>query len=143
MPATTDELVDSLRRSGLRVTAPRRAVCHVLASASDELLSATDLAQRVQHVLGRTVDLATIYRTIEVLEREGHVHHVHFGDGPGVVHMVEGSLHQHLVCENCGRTENVPLHELRGLTGGLEERYGFVAGSSHFALMGLCRNCRE
>ncbi len=141
MASGSQELVDSLRRRGLRLTAPRRAVCQVLATSPHDHLTAADLAERVAKVLGREVDLATIYRTIDVLEREGHVHHVHFGHGPGVVHMVEGGSHHHLVCEGCGLTEDIPMEELNRLLDGLEDRYGFTAGSTHFALMGRCRRC--
>lgn len=141
MHVDSQKLVDSLKRSGLRVTAPRRAVCQVLATSHSEHLTAADLGDRVNKVLGRPVDPATIYRTIDVLEREGHVHHVHFGHGPGVVHMVDDSAHHHLVCEQCGHTEDVPMDTLEPLLTGLENRFGFKAGSTHFALMGRCGSC--
>jgi Fur family ferric uptake transcriptional regulator len=138
-----EALVDSLRERGLRLTAPRRAVCSVLATAHDQHLTAAELGERVEQLLGRAVDPATIYRTIDILEQAGHVHHVHFGHGAGVVHLVEESNHHHLVCERCGRTEDVPMEDLSGLLTGLERRYGFRAGNTHFALLGRCRTCRQ
>jgi Fur family ferric uptake transcriptional regulator len=139
---SSEALLAALKADGLRLTAARRAVCEVLAASHDDHLTASDLGGRVEEVLGRPVDPSTIYRTIDVLERAGHVHHVHFGHGPGVVHLVEdGGSHHHLVCEVCGRTVDVPLVEVSSLLAGLERKYGFGTGSAHFALMARCASC--
>lgn len=141
MHVTSDQLVASLRSKGLRITASRRAICQVLAESHDEHLTAADLGARAEAELGKAVDQSTIYRTIEALEVAGHLHHVHFGHGPGVVHLVEEPEHHHIVCEVCGRTEDIPFTEVSRLLDGLEERYGFRGGSVHFALMGKCTTC--
>lgn len=141
MHVTSDELVASLRSQGLRITAGRRAICGVLAASHLDHLTASDLGARVEQELGKAVDQSTIYRTIDVLEQAGHLHHVHFGHGPGVVHLVEKPDHHHIVCENCGRTEDIPFDEVSRLLQGLEHRFGFRVGSVHFALMGRCVSC--
>jgi Fe2+ or Zn2+ uptake regulation protein len=139
-PVSADQLLGSLRESGLRITVPRRAVCEVLAAARDEHLTAADLHQRVEQLIGASVDPSTIYRTIDVLEEAGHLHHVHFGHGPGVVHLSEDSRHHHVTCEACGRTVDLDQSELGVLTP-LLSRHGFRAGSVHFALIARCQSC--
>lgn len=134
-------LVSSLRQSGLRITSARRAVCQVLSEAHDDHLTAADLHQKVEKLMGSRVDPSTIYRTIDVLERAGHLHHVHFGHGPGVVHLVEETGHHHVVCENCGRTVDLALDELDALSGVLGA-HGFAMGSVHFAIVARCTECR-
>lgn len=141
MHVTSDELVASLRDQGLRITASRRAICRVLAASHLDHLTASDLGARVEQEMGRAVDQSTIYRTLDVLEQAGHLHHVHFGHGPGVVHLVDQPDHHHIVCESCGRTEDIPFSEVGRLLEGLEHRFGFRVGSVHFALMGRCVSC--
>jgi Fur family transcriptional regulator, ferric uptake regulator len=135
-----DALLASLRSSGLRITVARRAVCQVLAEAHDDHLTASDLHQKVEALIGSRVDPSTIYRTIEVLENSGRLRHVHFGHGPGVVHLIDLGEHHHIVCEKCGRTVDLAIGELDDLTAMLGA-HGFMAGSVHFAIVAQCKTC--
>lgn len=137
-----DDLVTALRSNGLRVTAARRAICSVLAAASGEHLDAAEIARLVREQTGTHVDQATVYRTIDVLERLGFVHHVHFGHGPGVIHLSGSHDHQHIVCADCGRVVDVPAEEVKAALGALADRIGFASiGGGHFALVGRCADC--
>ena len=135
-----DILLGSLRSSGLRITVARRAVCQVLAEAHDDHLTASDLHQKVEALIGASVDPSTIYRTIDVLETSGHLHHVHFGHGPGVIHLADQGQHHHVVCEKCGRTADLALGELKNLETMLDV-HGFTMGSVHFAIVARCQRC--
>lgn len=139
MPELSAEvLVDDLRRAGMRVTVPRRAVCRILARHHDEHLTVAELHGLAERETGGRIDVSTIYRSVEALEIAGRLHHVHLGHGPSVVHLSEHSEHHHLVCEICGRTTDLPLTELDELSVHLGERYGFVVDGLHFALIGRC-----
>jgi Fur family ferric uptake transcriptional regulator len=135
--ATAEELIDGLRRAGLRITRARREICAVLASAPEDHLSAADIAERT----GRSIDPSTVYRTLETLEALGLVSHVHLGHGAGAYHLSPVASHHHLVCERCGQTADVPLGELRTAIAAVTEPHGFVADDSHFAIVGRCREC--
>lgn len=140
MHIESERLIDSLRQSGLRITVPRRAICQILAEARDDHLTATDLHHRVEGLTGSKVDPSTIYRTIDVLEQAGHLRHVHFGHGPGVVHLIGAGKHHHIVCEVCGRTVDLAMDELEALTGVLR-KHDFASGSVHFAIVAVCQTC--
>lgn len=133
-----DDLLGALRAGGLRVTAPRRAVCEALANAHDRHLTTAALHELAEAELGSSIDISTIYRTVEALEQEGLVHHVHLGHGPAVLHLSDHSEHHHLTCHVCGRTVDLPIDEVRELTESLGRRHGFEIDSAHFALIGRC-----
>jgi Fur family ferric uptake transcriptional regulator len=133
-----DELIEELRRAGMRITVPRRAMCEVLAQDHDAHLTAPDLHERAEELTGTSISPSTVYRTIETLERVGRLHHVHLGHGPAVLHLSGHADHHHLVCEICGRTEDIPLEELSDLIDHLERTRAFVVGGVHFALVGHC-----
>ncbi|MCB2223644.1 MAG: transcriptional repressor [Actinobacteria bacterium] len=135
--ASADALVAGLRRAGLRITEPRRAVCAVLAAAPDAHLTAAEIAARVD----RPVDTSTVYRTLEALEGAGLVEHTHLGHGPGVYHVTPTPPHHHLVCEACGATFDVPGRDLQRAVREVTEPIGFVADVTHFAIVGRCRDC--
>lgn len=121
----------------MRITEPRRAICAVLADDEGEHLSAADLLDRVETRLGRSVDLSTVYRTIDVLQEHGVLHHVHLGHGASVVHLSETGVHHHLVCDLCDRTVDLPLDELEPLARVLAA-HGFSTDTVHFAIVGRC-----
>jgi Fur family ferric uptake transcriptional regulator len=141
-----EELIGALRRSGLRITKARRAVCEVLAEAHLDHLTAAALLERVNQRVGGNVVASTIYRSIDALEEQGLLHHIHLGHGPGVVHLNDDPIHDHLahhhlVCENCGRTVDVELAAVSEAMGELAKENDFVMGSVHFALVGRCLDC--
>jgi len=140
---TADDLVGALRGRSLRITKARRAICEVLAATHEEHMSAFDILERVRRQAGVGIDQSTVYRTLEVLEDLGYLHHVHLGHGAGVYHLSEESDHQHLVCEHCGTSVEIPLEELAPVLATVTARYGFVAESVHFALVGTCENCAK
>jgi len=139
--AGAEELVAGLRSEHLRVTAARRAICAVLAEAHQEHLTAVAIHERAVARAGISIDPSTVYRTIEVLQRLGLLHHVHLGLGPGIVHLADDADHHHLVCERCGRTEDLPPGDVRAALTDLAERYGFAPDSLHVSVIGVCAAC--
>jgi Fur family ferric uptake transcriptional regulator len=141
MHLPADDLIDALRERSLRITKARRAICEVLATSHEEHMSAADILTRVREIAGVGIDQSTVYRTLDVLEDFGFLHHVHLGHGAGIYHLSEASDHQHLVCERCGASVDIPLEELAPVLATVTARYGFVAESVHFALVGTCEAC--
>lgn len=143
MHLSTDDLTAALREEGFRLTPARRAICAVLAESHEEHLSAVDVRARAVDRAGIRIDQSTVYRTLDVFERLGWLHHVHLGHGPGIVHFSEETDHHHLVCEACGLLVDVPVEELDGVFGQLSDRHGFAPTSMHFALIGTCKSCAD
>lgn len=137
-----DDLVSVLRDRGLRITEPRRIVCEVIATRHGEHLTAAAIYDIVQSDMDGDLDRATVYRTLEVLEEAGIIKHGHIGHGPTVYHLAEESSHQHLVCSHCGRVVTIDDATVRPLLEGIGEATGFAVDVEHFALSGLCRDCR-
>jgi Fur family transcriptional regulator, ferric uptake regulator len=121
----------------MRMTPQRQFVLEAL----QELQHATP-EQICQHVQRDTptVNITTIYRTLELLEGLGLVRHTHLGHGAPTYSLDEHE-HVHLVCHVCGRVEEVPRELMDELAGTLRDRSGFVLDASHLALSGTCRQC--
>jgi len=133
------ELLEALREAGLRITLQRRLICQVLAAAPDEHLSAIDIAERAGSP--DPIDVSTVYRTLDVFEELGVVHHVHLGHGPGIYHLSARSDHHHLVCEKCGRVVDLPADTLEESFTGIIRDYGFVPDGLHFGILGRHIDC--
>lgn len=127
---------------GLRYTAERRAVVGAV-FARHRHFGAEELLRWSR--AGRPgVSRATIYRTLELLVAAGLVRQMTFGDKSaqhyeqvlGIPH------HDHLVCEGCGRVEEVFSADLEREQDALCARHGFVVHHHNLEVFGLCHRCQ-
>jgi Fur family transcriptional regulator, ferric uptake regulator len=131
------QLRQTLHQRGMRMTPQRQLVLDALL----ELEHATpeQVCQRVQRNTP-TVNITTVYRTLELLESLGIVRHTHLGHG-APSYSVHEHQHVHLVCHTCGAVLEAPCEVMDGLRGTLRTQHGFALDASHLALSGTCRNC--
>jgi Fur family ferric uptake transcriptional regulator len=138
---TEDLLIEKIQNAGLRVTLPRRAIVRALLASPESFISAQMIMDQVSADTGQ-VEASTVYRTLEDLGRIGLVHHIHHGNGvPGTWRLTVNHDHEHLVCENCGKTIEVPHGEFAPLYQVLRETYGFQTNPHHFTFLGYCDSC--
>jgi Fur family transcriptional regulator, ferric uptake regulator len=133
-----EQAIEAIRESGSRVTVDRRAVVEALDGSGDHV-TAEQLAEAVW-VRHPDINLATIYRTLELLEKLEIAFHVHLGHGPSRWHLA-GDVHHHLVCEVCDRVVEIPDSTFDPLRKRLLNDTGFVIDPHHFSLSGLCAVC--
>jgi Fur family ferric uptake transcriptional regulator len=127
----------TLHERGMRLTPQRQLVL----DAVRDLRHATpeQVCQQVQQITP-TVNITTIYRALDLLERLGLVRHTHLGHG-APVYSAQEHEHVHLVCHRCGRINEVPTDLLAPLARRLSAEFGFTLDASHLALSGACREC--
>jgi Fur family ferric uptake transcriptional regulator len=132
--ADFDGAVEALRERGLRLSTSRRLVLHALFEA-DEPVSAERLAGSLE------LELTSVYRNLETLERHGLVRHVHLGHGPGLYALIGEGEREYLYCERCGAVRTLEPEELGPVRAELRRRFGFEVRFTHFALPGRCVAC--
>ncbi len=94
-------LDDALQRQGLKLTRSRLAILRVLADAPDHLKVAE--IHRRALAIDPQVGLASVYRTMDLLEQLGLVKHVHVDHRHRHYAPVTEHHGHHLVCQGCGR----------------------------------------
>ena len=92
--------------------------------------------------LAPAVNITTVYRTLDLLERLGVVRHTHLGHGPPT-YSVREHEHVHLVCHWCGEVAEAPVALLDEVGERLLAQAGFRLDPSHVALSGTCARCAE
>ncbi len=93
-------MTQALRDGGVRVTRQREALLRVLTEAADHP-DAAELHRRAKGI-DDTVSLATVYRTLSVLEREGVVQRHSFESGGARFEVADRSHHDHIVDVDTG-----------------------------------------
>jgi Fe2+ or Zn2+ uptake regulation protein len=103
---------------------------------NDEQLTAV-LHERGQRV---TVSLPTVYSTLELFEELGLVHRVGVSQG-ALLYDPRPEPHDHMVCDNCGKVEDV--HAGVELKRALDraKRGGFAPRRAEVRINGLCADC--
>jgi Fur family transcriptional regulator, ferric uptake regulator len=129
-----DDAVDALRARGLRLSIARRMVLELLFRELDPVS-----AEHVAQTLG--IDVASVYRNLEMLERHGLVHHVHLGHGPGLYVLVGRGEHEYLYCDRCATVTPLEPEQLDPIREQLRTSFGYEVRFTHFPLVGLCRDC--
>ena len=129
-----DDAARALRERGLRVSTSRRLVLEAL-FAADTPVSAEQITQRLN------LDLASVYRNLETLERNGLVRHVHLGHGPGLYALLEETEREYLYCDRCGAVRPLPAEALDPVRARVRELFGYEARFTHFPIVGSCPEC--
>jgi Fur family transcriptional regulator, ferric uptake regulator len=129
-----DGAVRALRDRGLRLSTSRRLILHAL-FASEQPVSAEMLATDLE------LELTSVYRNLETLERHGLVQHVHLGHGAGLYTLVGQGEREYLCCERCRSVRALEPRELEDIKAQIEQRFGYRARFTHFALVGVCPEC--
>jgi Fur family ferric uptake transcriptional regulator len=86
------------------------------------------------------VNITTVYRTLDLLERLELVRHSHLGHGAPTYSAHEHE-HVHLVCHWCGEVTEAPTTLLAELTDRVDGEFGFRLDPTHVALSGTCATC--
>ncbi len=130
-----------LRERGLRLTAQREMVLDVLHEL-DGHATADDIYQRVQR-MSSAVDVSTVYRTLDLLQRFRLVSCVEAADGQRRYELqgAERDPHAHLICSQCGSVLRAEQSAIQPLIARLAEQHGFQVDLCQLAIPGLCSRC--
>jgi len=121
------ELAARLRRKSRKVTAPRQAILGIL--------------RRHPH----PCDLATVYRSMHLLEEMGMVKRFHFGRGGARFELLEegdDGHHHHLVCVECSQVVEIEDCFPTELEQRIARRNGFKSVTHHLEFFGVCPGCQ-
>jgi Fur family ferric uptake transcriptional regulator len=130
------EIEQQLRGAGLRVTAPRVAVLHVLTEARDHP-RVDQVIERV-HARGLRISTQAAYDVCEALREKGLARRIAPAGGPARWEARVGDNHHHFVCRSCGATTDVDC-----VTGAAPclQAPGFAIDEAEVTFWGTCPTC--
>jgi Fur family ferric uptake transcriptional regulator len=136
---TGTELQRELRARGYRLTPQRQLVLDAVRRLGHS--TPDELATEVQRI-APSVNITTIYRTLELLEQVGLVRHAHLDHGAPTYHPAENE-HVHLVCRGCGSVLEESTDLVADLVGRLRGERGFEVDVGHITIFGTCEQCQR
>jgi Fur family transcriptional regulator, ferric uptake regulator len=131
---------ERLRASGHRLTPQRELVL----TAVETLGHATpDEVYAEVRTHSAAINLSTVYRTLELLDELGLIHHAHLSDRAPTYHATSGHEHSHLICRGCHKVISVDRHEMEDALGALSAKHAFSPDYGHLTVFGTCADCAE
>ncbi|MCY3878516.1 MAG: Fur family transcriptional regulator [Rhodobacteraceae bacterium] len=131
-------LLNRCESLGIRLTGQRRAVVQALEASSDHPNVAELHNRAVQ--LDPHLSIATVYRTVKLLEEVGLVEKHDFGDGLARYEDADREHHDHLIDINTGRVIEFLDEEIEELQKRIAHRLGYVLRGHRMELYGERRN---
>jgi len=135
------ELADRLRRESRKATAPRQAILSVLRARSHPMST-----KEIFSALPKgDCDLATVYRSINLLESMGMVKRFEFGDGIARFELLQegdDGHHHHLVCTRCAGIVEIDECGMHELESKIAQRNRFKAVTHKLEFFGICPQCQ-
>jgi Fur family transcriptional regulator, ferric uptake regulator len=130
-----------VKARGLKLTGQRQAVveafCEIEGHVSlDELVS-------IVRKRAPAIGMATIYRTMKLLEEAGLAERHDFQDGASRYEPTAGRKHHdHLICRGCGFIREFESEALEALQTEIARSFGFSITAHQHVMYGLCRDCQ-
>jgi Fur family ferric uptake transcriptional regulator len=135
-----DDWHERLRSSGHRLTPQRELVL----AAVERLGHATpDEVYAEVRTHSESINLSTVYRTLELLDDLGLIRHAHLTDRAPTYHSARGHEHAHLICRECQSVISIDRAEMEAALEGLAGKRGFIPDYGHLTVFGTCAECEQ
>ena len=131
-----DQILEALEERGHRSTAPRCALATAIGE-QDRHFTAEGLRRQLPPRLGR----ATVYRTLKILVEAGVLCRVLLEDGDLHYQLSHRGHHHHLLCVECGLSEDLTGCDIEDLLRSTSAYHGFELSGHWLEVYGRCREC--
>ncbi|HLV10076.1 MAG TPA: Fur family transcriptional regulator [Halanaerobiales bacterium] len=136
-----DRIFAHIKKKGIKLTPQREAVVIAFIKNKKEHMSALDIYDFLKGE-NKSLGLATIYRTLELLEKKRIVVRRDFDNGTARYEFViNRQKHNHLVCKKCGKVIEIPDLLPDNIEGILLEQEDFYCQTYSVKFYGYCKEC--
>jgi len=145
-----EQFYQRIQRMGLRSTLPRRVILETLLNTS-EYMSAEDVFNHI-HKEYPGIGLATVYRTLILMEQLNIVHKFEFGEGKARYEISKDDEDPHfhfLLCDHCHKV--IPFADFsdkekkfyKNIEKQLEKEHHFSINRHVVQFWGICGDCKS
>ena len=137
-------ILNKFKEKGYKFTLQRKVVVDMLLENKGKHMCTEDIYTLAKKKCPE-IGLATVYRTLQLLEELGAVNKLNFDDGCSRYELSQQDKdhqHHHLICISCGRVQEVEDDLLEHLEEKIEEKNLFKVIDHRVKFFGLCSSCK-
>lgn len=131
----TRAILERCEERGIRITEQRKAIVRALEKSNDHP-NVEELYQRALEE-DRNISIASVYRTVKLLEELGVLERHDFGGGRARYEDADRAHHDHLIDINSGEVIEFLEPDLEALQIQVAKRYGFELKGHRLELYGI------
>jgi len=139
--STAPAVLRGLASRGYSITGQRRCLVEFIVSHSRHF-TAEDLLNDLRDE-GVKVGRATVFRTLDLLERTGYVGRVRDGERMAYTACGMEGHHHHLVCSSCGQVLHLEGCPVAGMLEEIQSRTGYRIQHHSLEVAGVCPSCQR
>lgn len=133
-------LVSLITTAGLKKTKSRQQVLELLLKEGRPMDALEIYTLLVRE--DTTIDQVTVYRVLDIFFQKGLVHRLEFQEGK-FRYELAGEEHHHLICQNCGKIEDISDCGLEAFEKEIRQKKGFIVKKHSLEFFGLCSVCQH
>jgi Fur family ferric uptake transcriptional regulator len=137
------EFKNIIRADGLKFTAQREAILQTLYDNPQHFTSENLYMLVKQKHPDLNIGIATVYRTLALLEESGLVSSISLGIQGKKFEIVNKPHHDHLICEKCGKIVEFENEKIEELQHKIAKENGFELTNHLMQLYGVCSECKN
>ncbi|WP_458701101.1 Fur family transcriptional regulator [Sulfurospirillum sp. 1307] len=134
---------DILKHNSLKFTKQREAVLKTLYNHDEHFTPESLYLLIKQEYPNLGVGIATIYRTLNLLEESGIVTSLSFGSSGKKYELGNKPHHDHIICTNCGKITEFSDDEIEKKQLEIAFKYNFKLTGHIMQLYGVCETCQK
>ena len=135
------DLLSQIKKKGHRVTRSRELICKILEESGHAHFTVDELYKKVTKK-NTDIDLATVYRTLELLGEIGLIAHLHQAHGSGIYFLKNNENTMHIICLDCNKIIDVSSKSYNKINDLLMNETQFKLIRNNFIYSGVCGNCK-
>ena len=140
--ALLEEFKRLLKTNNLKFTKQREVILKVLYSNSDHFSPETLHSLIKEKYPKLNVGIATIYRTLNLLEENGIVTSISFGVQGKKYELGNKPHHDHMICTECGSIIEFEDEVIEKRQYEIAKQYDFLIKDHLMQLFGICKECQ-
>jgi Fur family transcriptional regulator, ferric uptake regulator len=129
-----------LKKCDIKVTKGRLSILQILLNNEDAV--SVDYIFEECRKMGLSIDLSTVYRTMDILEQKNIVDKFNLGEGK-YTYKIKKEVHKHtLECSFCHKEVEIecPMVQIEQL---IKNRTGFTLVEHDLKIKGICEDCKK
>lgn len=132
-----------LKEKGYKLTGQRKTIVNYILDSGIKHFNGHDLYEMLQ-VSHPGIGMATVYRTLSLLEEEGIISKIYLGDDCVRYEINDEDEihgHHHLICSSCGKVIELKYDLLDDVEHKIYIETGFVVEDHEVKFIGKCKDC--
>lgn len=140
-----NQVLSVIKENGHKLTPQRRYIIEIMMKNNQEHWSTEEIYDEVKKVCPE-IGIATVYRTIQMLEELDLLTKHHFSEGCSRYEFTDETKdhnHHHIVCTKCGKVMEIQDTYFDELERHIQDDINFNITNHTVTFYGVCKDCKE